>query len=77
MWSSSNDARKLNFVLYGVQSLNYDVDCAFFQKYKVLDLIMIVFGNHYLIVTIDKSRYESLTRCFQCNLCVLGLFMCV
>ena len=25
-WSSSSDARKLNFLLYGVESVNYDVN---------------------------------------------------
>ena len=35
-WSSSSDAKKLNFLLYGVESVNYDVNCAFFAKYKVL-----------------------------------------
>ena len=31
-WSSSSDAKKLNFLLYGVESVNYDVNCAFFRE---------------------------------------------
>ena len=31
-WSLSSDARKLNFSLYGVESVNYDVNCAFFRE---------------------------------------------
>ena len=31
-WSSSSDARKLNFLLYGIQSVNYDANCAFFRE---------------------------------------------
>ena len=31
-WSMSSDARKLNFSLYGVESVNYDVNCAFFLR---------------------------------------------
>ena len=27
-WSSSSDARKNNFFLFGVKSVNYDVNCA-------------------------------------------------
>ena len=36
-WLSSSDAGKLSFLLYGVKSVSYDVNCAFFfEKYKVL-----------------------------------------
>ena len=32
-WSSGGDARKLiNFLLYGDESVNYDVSCAFFRE---------------------------------------------
>ena len=31
-WSLSSDARKLNFLLYGVESVNYDINCAFFRE---------------------------------------------
>ena len=31
-WSSSSDARKLNFLLYGVKFLNYDINCALFRE---------------------------------------------
>ena len=29
-WSSSSDARKINFLLYGVKSVSYDVNCVLF-----------------------------------------------
>ena len=31
-WSLSSDARKLNFSLYEAESVNYDVNCAFFSR---------------------------------------------
>ena len=31
-WSLSSDARKLNFSLYGVESVNYDVNCVFYRE---------------------------------------------
>ena len=31
-WSSSGDARKINFLLYGVKSVNYDVNCVLFRE---------------------------------------------
>ena len=31
-WSSSSDPKKLNFLLYGVESVNCDVNCAFFRE---------------------------------------------
>ena len=31
-WSSSSDARKINFLLYGVKSVNYDINCALFHE---------------------------------------------
>ena len=31
-WSSGGDAGKLNFLLYGDESVNYDVSCAFFRE---------------------------------------------
>ena len=30
-WSSSSDARKNFFLLYGVKSVNYDINCALFR----------------------------------------------
>ena len=35
-WSSSSAGRKLNVLLYVVGSVNYDVNCVFFTKYKAL-----------------------------------------
>ena len=31
MWSSSSDARKINFFLFGVKSVNYDINCTLFR----------------------------------------------
>ena len=31
-WSSSSDASKLNFLLRGVKSVNYDINCALFRE---------------------------------------------
>ena len=31
-WSSSSKARNVNFLLYGVESVNYDVNCALFHE---------------------------------------------
>ena len=31
-WSLSSDARKLNFLLHGVESVNYDVNYAFYRE---------------------------------------------
>ena len=31
-WSSSSDARKINFLLYGVKSVNFDINCALFRE---------------------------------------------
>ena len=32
MWSSSSDARKINFFLFGVKSVNYDINCTLFRE---------------------------------------------
>ena len=31
-WSSSTDARKVNFFLFGVKSVNYDINCTLFRE---------------------------------------------
>ena len=31
-WSSSSDARKINFLLFGVKSVNYDINCALIRE---------------------------------------------
>ena len=31
-WSSSSDAKKLNFLLYGVKCAKYDINCALFRE---------------------------------------------
>ena len=35
-WSSSSDARKINFLLYGVKSVNYDINYALFREVQCL-----------------------------------------
>ena len=48
MWSSSSDAKKLNFLLYGVKSENYDINCALFCEV----LIFVINTNHFSMATI-------------------------
>ena len=31
-WPSSSDARKINFFLFGVKSVNYDINCTLFRE---------------------------------------------
>ena len=58
--------QNLILLLYGVQSVNYDVSCAFFEKYKVF----LINTNHFSVTTVWLlksyiSRYVSLTRCHK------------
>ena len=32
MWSLSCDARKINFLLFGVKTVNYDMNCTLFRE---------------------------------------------
>ena len=47
-WSSSSDAKKLNFLLYGVKSANYDINCAPFREVQTF----IINTNRFSMVTV-------------------------
>ena len=47
-WSSSSDARKINFLLHGVKSVNYDINCAFFREVQSF----IISTNRFSLVTV-------------------------
>ena len=42
-WSSSSDAKKLNFLFYGVKSVNYDINCALFREVQTFISTLIAF----------------------------------
>ena len=42
-WSSSSDARKINFFLFGVKSVNYDINCTLFREVQTFKLTLIAF----------------------------------
>ena len=75
-WSSSSDARKLIFLFYGVESVNYYINCEVYS--------FIINTNRFseAIVWLFKwcipSLVVSLTIC-SCKVCVLfvGVFVCV
>ena len=46
--SSSSDAKKLNFLLYGVKSVNYDINCALFREVQTF----IINSDHFSMATI-------------------------
>ena len=45
-WSSSSDAKKLNFLLYGVKSANYDINCALFREVQTF----IINTNRFMLI---------------------------
>ena len=47
-WSSSSDAKKLNFLLYGVKSANYDINCALFREVQTF----IINTNRFSMATV-------------------------
>ena len=47
-WSSSSDARKINFFLFGVKSVNYDINCALFREVQTL----IINTNRFSMATV-------------------------
>ena len=74
-WSSSSDAKKLIFLFYGVESVNYDINCEVYS--------FIINTNRFseAIVWLFKwfiPSLVSLTICY-CKVCVLfvGVFVCV
>ena len=38
-WSSSSDAKNVNFLLYGVESVNYDVNYSVINTYRFAEAI--------------------------------------
>ena len=47
-WSSSSVAKKLNFLLYGVKSANYDINCALFREVQTF----IINTNRFSMATV-------------------------
>ena len=47
-WSFSSDAKKLNFLLYGVKSANYDINCALFREVQTF----IINTNRFSMATV-------------------------
>ena len=47
-WSSSSDARKINFFLFGVKSVNYDINCTLFREVQ----IFIINTNRFSMATV-------------------------
>ena len=47
-WSSSSDAKKLNFLLYGVKSANYNINCALFREVQTF----IINSNRFSMATV-------------------------
>ena len=47
-WSSSSDAKKLNFLLYGVKSANYHINCALFREVQTF----IINTNRFSMATV-------------------------
>ena len=48
MWSSSSDARKINFFLFGVKCVNYDINCTLFREVQTF----IVNTNRFSMATV-------------------------
>ena len=47
-WSSSSDARKINFFLFGVKSVNYDINCTLFREVQTF----IINTNRFSMATV-------------------------
>ena len=47
-WSSSSDARKINLFLFGVKSVNYDINCTLFRKVQTF----IINTNRFSMATV-------------------------
>ena len=47
-WSSSSDARKINFFLFGVKSVNYDINCTLFHEVQTF----IINTNRFSMATV-------------------------
>ena len=64
--SSSSDAKKLNFLLYGVKSVNYEINCALFREVQTF---IINSGEHI-------CKYVNLFVVILCAVCFL-FFYCL
>ena len=47
-WSSSSDARKINFFLFGIKSVNYDINCTLFREVQTF----IINANRFSMATV-------------------------
>ena len=47
-WSSSSDARKINFFLFGAKSVNYDINCTLFREVQTF----IINTNRFSMATV-------------------------
>ena len=55
-WSSSSDARKINFFLFGVKSVNYDINCTLFREVQTF----IINTNRFSMATVWLFNYTFL-----------------
>ena len=51
MWLLSSDAWKINFLLYGIKSVNYDINYALFHAVQSF----IISTKHFLLATVCIS----------------------
>ena len=75
-WSSSSDARKINFFLFGVKSVNYDINCTLFREVQTF----IIKTNRFSMATVWLFNYTFLVALISCCnfVCCLYLFdLCV
>ena len=55
-WSSSSDARKINFFLFGVKSVNYGINCALFREVQTTTTLNL------LLYSLYTFRYGKKTK---------------
>ena len=55
-WSSSSDARKINFFLFGVKSVNYSINCTLFREVQTF----IINTNRFSMATVWLFNYTFL-----------------
>ena len=70
-WSSSSDARKINFFLFGVKSVNYDFNCTLFREVQTF----IINTNRFSMATVWLFNYTLRVTLinFVCCLCLSDL----
>ena len=54
-WSSSSDARKINFFLFGLKSVNYDINCTLFRELQTF----IINTNRFSMATVWLFKTDS------------------